>query len=69
MRPRPHITAVMQGRGELQCDGLPLVSKPRAQPSLPPPLRRAKGTMGAFSTKAIRWVLKHHGYTKKETRV
>ena len=48
---------------------LPLVSKPRAQPSLPPPLRRARGTMGAFSTKAIRWVLKHHGYTNKETRV
>ena len=46
----------MQGRGEPQCDGLPLLSKPRAQPSLPPPLRRAGGTMGAFSTKAIRWV-------------
>ena len=29
----------------------------------------ARGTMGAFSTKAIRWVLKHHGHTNKETRV
>ena len=27
----------MQGRGELHCDGLPLVFQPRAQPPLSPP--------------------------------
>ena len=34
------ITAVMKGGSQLHCDGLPLVPKHRAQPSLPPPLRR-----------------------------
>ena len=29
----------MQGVGKLHCDGLPLVSEPRAQPSLSPPHR------------------------------
>ena len=33
-------TAVMKGGSQLHCDGLPLVPKHRAQPSLPPPLRR-----------------------------
>ena len=33
VRPRPCITAVMQGRSELHRDGLPLVPKHRAQPS------------------------------------
>ena len=32
---RPPITAVMQGRSELHCDGLPLVPKHRAQQSFP----------------------------------
>ena len=46
----------MKGCGQLSCDGHPLVP-------------RASGTMGAISTRATRWVLKHHGHTNKETRV
>ena len=61
---RPHITAVMQDCGHSRLDALRLVSPPRAQASFSPPLRRARGTMGAVSTQAIRWVLKHHGHTK-----
>ena len=59
----------MKGCGQLSCDGHPLVPQPRAEPSLPLPPRGASGTMGAISTRAIRWVLKHHGHTNKETRV
>ena len=51
------------------CDAHPFVPKHRTEASLPPPPRRARGTMGAVSTRAIRWVLKHHGHTNKETRV
>ena len=51
------------------CDAHPFVPKHRTEASLPPPPRRARGTMGAISTRAIRWVLKHHGHTNKETRV
>ena len=38
------------------------------EPALPPPPCGAR-TMGAISTRAIRWVLNHHGHTNKETRV
>ena len=37
VRTRPHITTVMRGHSELCRDGHPLVSPPRAEPSLPPP--------------------------------
>ena len=59
---------VVQGCGQLHAHGHPLVSKKRAEPALPPPPCGAS-TMGAISTRAIRWVLNHHGHTDKETRV
>ena len=36
--PLPPITAVRKGCGQLSCDGHRLVSQPRAEPSLSPPL-------------------------------
>ena len=58
---------VVQGCGQLHAHGHPLVSQPRAEPALPPPPCGARN-MGAISTRAIRWVLNHHGHTNKETR-
>ena len=52
-----------QGHG----DGHPLMSKKRAEPALPPPPCGARNK-GAFSTRAIGWVLNHHSHTNKETR-
>ena len=59
-RPRPHITAVMQGRGELHCDGLPLVSEPRAPPSLPP---RPRGGPSAINPHGSTARHQHEGNT------
>ena len=69
VRPRPHITAVMQGRGELQCDGLPLVSKPRAQPVAAAFASQSQRNHGRVQHRSHPLVLKHHGYTNKGTRV
>ena len=62
-------SAVVEGLGEVQRDRLALVAEPSTQSSFSPPLRRARGTMGAVSTKGIRWVWKHHGYTERKRRV
>ena len=48
------------GCRQLRAHGHPLVSQPRAEPALRPPPCGAR-TMGAISTRAIRWVLKQNG--------
>ena len=55
LRPTPCARSSARGR------------RKRAEPALPPPPCGAD--IDAISTKAIRWVLKHHGHTNKETRV
>ena len=67
LRPCTSERRVVQGCGQLHAHGHPLVSKKRAEPALPPPPCGARN-MGAISTRAIRWVLNHHGHTNKETR-
>ena len=55
---------VVQGCGQLHAHGHPLVSKPRAEPALPPPPCGACGD--AFSNRAIRWVMNHDGNTGRK---
>ena len=59
---------MVHGFGQGHLDRHLLVAPERAQSALPPPPWGAS-TMGAISTRAIRWVLKHSGHTDKETRV